>query len=123
VRIFRNDENLVLKRLGALRRPHFGYSPGPCTRMKRVVSMAAIAAFAGKNPSTGYLLNLGHSKVFGQVFGGEVNFVLKMIMHGKTSLNLSGKYFGYFLGCPNPHGTRYHSLLISGDFFALTFLK
>ncbi|WP_339721533.1 aminodeoxychorismate/anthranilate synthase component II [Marinomonas primoryensis] len=110
VRIFRNDE-ISVEEIGRLAPSHLVISPGPCTPNEAGVSMAAIAAFAGKIPILG--ICLGHQSI-GQVFGGEV-IRAKNVMHGKTSL-IYHENTSVFFGLPNPQtATRYHSLVISAD--------
>lgn len=110
VRVFRNDE-ISVEEIGRLAPSHLVISPGPCTPNEAGVSMAAIAAFAGKIPILG--ICLGHQSI-GQVFGGEV-IRAKNVMHGKTSL-IYHENTSVFFGLPNPQtATRYHSLVISAD--------
>jgi anthranilate synthase component 2 len=110
VRVFRNDE-ISVEEIGRLAPSHLVISPGPCTPNEAGVSIAAIAAFAGKIPILG--ICLGHQSI-GQVFGGEV-IRAKNVMHGKTSL-IYHENTSVFLGLPNPQtATRYHSLVISAD--------
>jgi anthranilate synthase component 2 len=110
VRVFRNDE-ISVEEIERLAPSHLVISPGPCTPNEAGVSMAAIAAFAGKIPILG--ICLGHQSI-GQVFGGEV-IRAKNVMHGKTSL-IYHENTSVFLGLPNPQmATRYHSLVISAD--------
>ena len=110
VQVFRNDE-ISVEDIGRLAPSHLVISPGPCTPNEAGVSMAAIAAFAGKIPILG--ICLGHQSI-GQVFGGEV-IRAKNVMHGKTSL-IYHENTSVFFGLPNPQtATRYHSLVISAD--------
>ena len=110
VQVYRNDK-ITVDEIAALQPSHLVISPGPCTPNEAGVSMAAIAAFAGKLPVLGVCL--GHQSI-GQVFGGRVVHA-KEIMHGKTSaIYHNGK--GVFKGLPNPfEATRYHSLVIEKE--------
>ncbi|MEP3350708.1 MAG: aminodeoxychorismate/anthranilate synthase component II [Marinomonas sp.] len=110
VQVYRNDE-LSIEDIEQLAPTHLVISPGPCTPNEAGISMAAIAAFAGKIPILG--ICLGHQSI-AQVFGGEV-IRAKNVMHGKTSL-IHHKNTSVFSGLPNPHvATRYHSLIVSAD--------
>jgi len=110
VQVYRNDE-LSIEDIEQLAPTHLVISPGPCTPNEAGISMAAIAAFAGKIPILG--ICLGHQSI-AQVFGGEV-IRAKNVMHGKTSL-IHHQNTSVFSGLPNPHvATRYHSLIVSAD--------
>ncbi|RBP83054.1 aminodeoxychorismate/anthranilate synthase component II [Marinomonas rhizomae] len=110
VQVYRNDQ-LSIEDIERLAPSHLVISPGPCTPNEAGVSLAAIAAFAGKIPILG--ICLGHQSI-GQVFGGEV-IRAKNIMHGKTSL-IYHQNTSVFSGLPNPQtATRYHSLVVSAD--------
>ena len=110
VQVYRNDE-ISLKDIELLAPSHLVISPGPCTPNEAGISLAAIAAFAGKIPILG--ICLGHQSI-GQVFGGEV-IRAKNVMHGKTSL-IYHQNTSVFSGLPNPQiATRYHSLVVSAD--------
>lgn len=110
VQVFRNDE-ISLEDIERLAPSHLVISPGPCTPNEAGISLAAIAAFAGKIPILG--ICLGHQSI-GQVFGGEV-IRAKNVMHGKTS-RIYHHNTSVFTGLPNPQtATRYHSLVISAD--------
>ena len=110
VQVFRNDE-ISLEDIERLAPSHLVISPGPCTPNEAGISLAAIAAFAGKIPILG--ICLGHQSI-GQVFGGEV-IRAKNVMHGKTS-SIYHQNTSLFTGLPNPQtATRYHSLVISAD--------
>lgn len=107
VRVYRNDQ-ITVEEIARLAPDHIVISPGPCTPNEAGVSMAAIAAFAGKIPILGVCL--GHQSI-GQVFGGRI-VRAKQIMHGKTSM-IHHRDAGVFRGLPNPfEATRYHSLVI-----------
>src|SRR5579859_6325449 len=107
VRVVKNDE---VTATDILRDPPDGLlvSPGPCTPNEAGVSLAAIAAVAGKLPVLGVCL--GHQAI-GQAFGGKVVRATRL-MHGKTSaIEHDGR--GVFEGLPCPfEATRYHSLLV-----------
>ncbi|WP_111638096.1 anthranilate synthase component II [Marinomonas shanghaiensis] len=110
VQVFRNDE-ITIEDIERLAPSHLVISPGPCTPNEAGISLAAIAAFAGKIPILG--ICLGHQSI-GQVFGGEV-IRAKNVMHGKTS-SIYHQNTSLFTGLPNPQtATRYHSLVISAD--------
>jgi anthranilate synthase component 2 len=110
VQVYRNDE-ISIEGIERLAPSHLVISPGPCTPNEAGVSLAAIAAFAGKIPILG--ICLGHQSI-GQVFGGEV-IRAKNVMHGKTSL-IYHQNTSVFSGLPNPQtATRYHSLVVSAD--------
>jgi anthranilate synthase/aminodeoxychorismate synthase-like glutamine amidotransferase len=83
-------------------------SPGPGTPDQAGVSLAAIAALAGRRPVLGVCL--GHQCI-GQLFGGRIVRAPELV-HGKTSaIYHDGR--GLFAGLPNPfQATRYHSLVI-----------
>jgi len=87
---------------------HIVISPGPCTPDEAGVTLAAIAAFAGRIPILG--ICLGHQAI-GQAFGGKV-VRAGHVMHGKTSrIRHDGK--GVFEKIPNQFvATRYHSLVV-----------
>ncbi|TYL47124.1 anthranilate synthase component II [Marinomonas sp. IMCC 4694] len=110
VHTFRNDE-ITLDDIERLAPSHLVISPGPCTPNEAGVSLAAIAAFAGKIPILG--ICLGHQSI-GQVFGGKI-IRAKKVMHGKTSL-IYHHNTSVFSGLPNPQtATRYHSLVVSSQ--------
>ncbi|WP_421855643.1 anthranilate synthase component II [Marinomonas sp.] len=110
VQVYRNDE-ISIEDIERLAPSHLVISPGPCTPNEAGISLAAIAAFAGKIPILG--ICLGHQSI-GQVFGGEV-IRAKNVMHGKTSL-IYHQNTSVFFGLPNPQiATRYHSLVVSAD--------
>ncbi|NLQ17540.1 aminodeoxychorismate/anthranilate synthase component II [Marinomonas sp. M1K-6] len=110
VRVYRNDD-ISVEEIERLAPSHLVISPGPCTPNEAGVSMAAIAAFAGKIPILG--ICLGHQSI-AQVFGGEV-IRAKNVMHGKTSL-IYHQNSSVFTGLPNPQtATRYHSLAVAAD--------
>ena len=87
---------------------HLVISPGPCSPAEAGVSVAAIAAFAGKLPILGVCL--GHQAI-AAAFGGKV-VRAQQLMHGKTSvITTSGE--GIFAGLPETFTVnRYHSLSI-----------
>src|SRR3954471_11570421 len=83
-------------------------SPGPGNPDEAGVSLAAIAALAGKRPILGVCL--GHQCI-GQLFGGHIVRAPAPI-HGKTVAVYHNDQ-GVFAGLPNPfQATRYHSLVI-----------
>lgn len=103
----RNDEISVAE-IEAMAPSHLVISPGPCTPNEAGISMAAIAAFAGKLPILGVCL--GHQSI-GQVFGGKI-VRARQVMHGKISA-MHHRDAGVFTGLNNPlTATRYHSLVI-----------
>ncbi len=107
VRVVRNDE-ITIADIETMAPEKIVISPGPCTPNEAGISLATVAAFAGKIPLLG--ICLGHQSI-GQAFGGTIIRARK-VMHGKTSLiHHDGK--GVFKGLSNPfEATRYHSLVI-----------
>ena len=105
--IYRNNAITVEEAL-ALNPDRVMISPGPCSPNEAGVSLAMIAAFAGKKPLLGVCL--GHQSI-GQYFGGTV-VRAERLMHGKTS-PVRHRNTDIFSGLPNPMvATRYHSLLV-----------
>ncbi len=86
-------------------------SPGPCTPDDAGVSLALIAASAGRIPLLGVCL--GH-QALAQVFGGKVVRAARP-MHGKTSpIEHDGATL--FAGIEQPFvATRYHSLVVERE--------
>jgi anthranilate synthase component 2 len=110
VQVFRNDQ-INVEQLQARHPTYLMISPGPCTPNEAGISIAAIAAFAGKVPILGVCL--GHQSI-GQAFGAKIVHA-RMVMHGKTSL-IYHNNSGVFADLPNPfQATRYHSLVIDKD--------
>ncbi len=108
VQVARNDE-IELQDIEQMQPQHIVVSPGPCTPNEAGISMAAIAAFAGKIPILGVCL--GHQSI-AQVFGGEIIHA-REIMHGKTS-QVHHRQQGVFSGLDSPlTQTRYHSLVVN----------
>ncbi len=110
VKVMRNDE-ISVEQIAELQPEKIVVSPGPCTPNEAGVSLAAIAAFAGKIPLLG--ICLGHQSI-GQAFGGKI-VRARQVMHGKTSpiYHADG---GVFRGLTNPfEATRYHSLVIEKE--------
>ncbi len=107
VHVVRNDE-ITIADIEIMAPEKIVISPGPCTPNEAGISLATVAAFAGKIPLLG--ICLGHQSI-GQAFGGTIIRARK-VMHGKTSLiHHDGK--GVFKGLSNPfEATRYHSLVI-----------
>jgi anthranilate synthase component 2/para-aminobenzoate synthetase component 2 len=106
VLVHRNDAITVAaaQTLGAT---HLCISPGPGTPLEAGVSMAMIAAFAGRIPVLGVCL--GHQSIT-QVFGGTVRRNFRL-MHGKTS-TITHDGAGVFTGLPATLEVgRYHSLV------------
>lgn len=111
-RVFRNNEITVEEAL-ALRPERVMISPGPCDPDQAGVSLAMIAAFAGKVPLLGVCL--GHQSI-GQHYGGKVVRAARL-MHGKTS-PVVHKDTDLFKGLPQHFlATRYHSLLLERESF------
>jgi anthranilate synthase/aminodeoxychorismate synthase-like glutamine amidotransferase len=108
--VYRNNAITVNEAL-ALNPDRVLLSPGPGTPSEAGVTIAVIAAFAGKKPVLGVCL--GHQAI-GQHFGGNV-VRAKRLMHGKTSpINHNGKEI--FEGLPQRFkATRYHSLLVERE--------
>ena len=86
-------------------------SPGPCAPDDAGVSLALIAASAGRVPLLGVCL--GH-QALAQVFGGKVVRATRP-MHGKTSpIEHDGATL--FAGIEQPfQATRYHSLVVERE--------
>jgi anthranilate synthase component 2/para-aminobenzoate synthetase component 2 len=105
VSVFRNDELTVDQAL-ALAPSHVCISPGPGRPEDAGVSLAMIAAFAGRVPLLGVCL--GHQSLVHH-FGGRI-VSADRLMHGKTSMvTHDGRTI--FRGLPNPfQAGRYHSL-------------
>jgi len=105
VRVYRNDMITVDEAL-ALKPTHLVISPGPGRPEDAGVSLAMIAAFAGKIPVLGVCL--GHQSIVQQQ-GGEI-VRAERLMHGKTSeIRHDGKTV--FEGISQPFEVgRYHSL-------------
>lgn len=105
VTVFRNDEITVAEAL-ALAPSHVCISPGPGRPEGAGVSLAMIAAFAGRVPLLGVCL--GHQSLVHH-FGGRI-VSADRLMHGKTSMvTHDGRTI--FRGLPNPfQAGRYHSL-------------
>ena len=110
VDVRRNDEVTVEEALG-LPATHLCISPGPGAPREAGVSMAMIAAFAGRMPVLGVCL--GHQSIV-EDFGGQVVRADRM-MHGKTSsVHHAGR--GLFKGLSNSVVVgRYHSLIARRD--------
>ena len=106
VDVHRNDEISVAD---ALRQghTHLVISPGPGTPSEAGVSLAMIAAFAGRVPIFGVCL--GHQSLV-EAFGGKVVRAGRL-MHGKVSpVQHDGK--GLFANLPQDFAAgRYHSLI------------
>jgi anthranilate synthase component II len=105
--VFRNDaidiEGILAERPDAIL-----ISPGPGRPEDGGVSLAVIAALAGKIPLLGVCL--GHQCI-GQAFGATV-VPAPRLMHGKTS-EIHHDGLGIFSGLPDPFvATRYHSLVV-----------
>jgi len=105
VLVYRNDAISVEQAL-ALEPTHLVISPGPGRPDDAGVSIAMIAALAGRAPVLGVCL--GHQSLV-QHFGGRIVRAPRL-MHGKTSLvSHDGKTL--FEGLPQPVEVgRYHSL-------------
>jgi anthranilate synthase/aminodeoxychorismate synthase-like glutamine amidotransferase len=107
VRVVRSDA-ITVDEIASLAPRQLVISPGPGTPDEAGVSLAAIAAFAGRIPILGVCL--GHQAI-GQAFGGRIVRAPR-VMHGKTS-SIRHDGTGLFAGLPNPLvATRYHSLVI-----------
>jgi anthranilate synthase/aminodeoxychorismate synthase-like glutamine amidotransferase len=105
VMVYRNDAISVEESL-VLAPTHLVISPGPGRPEDAGVSMAMIAAFAGRVPTLGVCL--GHQSIVQQQ-GGEI-VRAERLMHGKTSM-VSHDGQSIFEGLSNPFEVgRYHSL-------------
>ena len=110
VLVHRNDA-LDVEAALALAPTQLCISPGPGTPRDAGVSMAMIAAFAGRVPVLGVCL--GHQAI-AEVFGGRVVRNWRL-MHGKTS-SVTHDGAGVFAGQPSPLEVgRYHSLVAAPD--------
>ncbi len=107
VRVVRNDA-ITPAALAADPPDGLIISPGPGDPARAGVSLAALAALAGRVPVLGVCL--GHQCI-GQAYGGRIVRAPSLV-HGKTSaIHHDGR--GVFAGLPNPFpATRYHSLII-----------
>jgi anthranilate synthase component 2/para-aminobenzoate synthetase component 2 len=105
VMVYRNDAINVDEAL-ALEPTHLVISPGPGRPEDAGVSLAMIAAFAGRVPVLGVCL--GHQSIVQQQ-GGEI-VRAERLMHGKTSM-VSHDGRSIYEGLSNPFEVgRYHSL-------------
>ena len=105
VMVYRNDAISVDDAL-ALAATHLVISPGPGRPEDAGVSLAMIAAFAGRVPILGVCL--GHQSIVQQQ-GGEI-VRAERLMHGKTSM-VSHDSASIFEDLSNPFEVgRYHSL-------------
>jgi anthranilate synthase component 2/para-aminobenzoate synthetase component 2 len=105
VMVYRNDAISVDDAL-ALAPTHLVISPGPGRPEDAGVSLAMIAAFAGRVPILGVCL--GHQSIVQQQ-GGEI-VRAERLMHGKTSM-VSHDSASIFEDLSNPFEVgRYHSL-------------
>ncbi len=86
-------------------------SPGPCDPDRAGISLALVAAAAGKVPILGVCL--GHQAI-AQAFGATIDRA-PVVMHGKVS-EIHHDGTGVFAGLPSPFpATRYHSLVARAD--------
>jgi len=110
VAVYRNDA-IDCAGIAALAPAALIISPGPGRPREAGVSLAAVAAFAGRIPILGVCL--GHQCI-GEHFGGRVVHA-REVMHGKTSaIHHTGT--DVFAGLPSPlEATRYHSLVVARD--------
>ncbi len=105
VMVYRNDAIGVEQAL-ALAPTHLVVSPGPGRPEDAGVSLAMIAAFAGRIPILGVCL--GHQSIVQQQGGKIVR--AERLMHGKTSM-VSHDGRTIYAGLPDPFEVgRYHSL-------------
>ena len=106
----RNDA-IDIAGIAALAPTHLVISPGPGTPDEAGVSLAALAAFAGRMPILGVCL--GHQAI-GQHFGGRV-VRAKRVMHGKADqVEHAGR--GVFAELPGRYRViRYHSLVVARE--------
>ncbi len=112
VDVHRNDEISIAQAL-ELGHTHLVISPGPGTPRDAGVSLAMIAAFAGRVPIFGVCL--GHQSLV-EAFGGKVVRAGRL-MHGKVSpVQHDGK--GVFANLPQDFAAgRYHSLIAESASF------
>jgi len=105
--VVRNDA-LTVDEAGTMGADRVVVSPGPRTPDDAGVSLAVIAALAGRVPILGVCL--GHQAI-AQSFGARI-VRAKDVVHGKTSpIVHDGRTV--FSGLPNPLlATRYHSLVV-----------
>lgn len=110
VEVVRHDQ-IEVADIAALPLRGLVISPGPGTPNDAGITLAAIAAFAGKLPMLG--ICLGHQAI-GQHFGAQV-VRAEQVMHGKTSA-LEHNGDGLFTGLPSPFNVaRYHSLVLAPE--------
>ncbi len=110
IRVVRNDA-IDVAGAEALRPSHLVISPGPCDPERAGISLALIAAFAGRVPVLGVCL--GHQAI-GHAFGARVVRAQQPV-HGKpAAVTHDGR--GVFRGLPQGfRAARYHSLAIGRD--------
>ncbi len=110
VMVYRNDA-ISVDEARALAPTHLVISPGPGRPEDAGVSLAMIAAFAGRVPILGVCL--GHQSIVQQQ-GGEI-VRAERLMHGKTSM-VSHDGQSIFEGLSDPFEVgRYHSLCAEED--------
>ncbi len=110
VMVYRNDAIDIEQGL-EIDPTHLVISPGPGRPEDAGVSLAMIAAFAGKCPVLGVCL--GHQSIV-QHFGGDI-VRADRLMHGKTSM-VSHDRQTIYDGLSNPFEVgRYHSLCAEQD--------
>lgn len=107
VTVTKND-GMTLADIEQLKPHYIVISPGPCSPNEAGISLATVAAFAGRIPILGVCL--GHQCI-AQVYGGQITRASKL-MHGKTS-EIIHDGSGVFANLPSPFiATRYHSLVV-----------
>jgi anthranilate synthase component 2 len=107
VRVERNDA-MTVEQVIALNPDRVVISPGPGRPENSGITLALIAALAGRVPILGVCLGM---QAIGQHYGGKVIHAPELV-HGKTTPVLH-QGAGVFHGLPSPfNATRYHSLCL-----------
>jgi len=112
VEVIRNDK-LTTEEILKMDPKGIIISPGPGRPEDAGISVSIIRDLGDKYPILGVCL--GHQAI-GYAYGGSIVYA-PTIMHGKISL-IEHDSQGIFENLPNPfQATRYHSLVISADYF------
>lgn len=112
VEVIRNDK-ISVEKIGELAPDGVIISPGPGRPEDAGISVDVIRSLGSQVPIFG--ICLGHQAI-GYAMGGSITSAPK-IMHGKVSM-IEHNREGIFENIPSPFAaTRYHSLVISPEFF------